>query len=151
MKTRSVLHNQGQSIYEVILAIGIVTSVLVAIVTLVVITQKNALLAKNRAEGLRLIQEASEWLRSERNADWNLFYTNAANATWCLNDLSWANTGGCTTSEFVTGMEPFRRQVTFTRATLPNGLQVKADIDILWLDQQGSHTTRSSTYFTNWQ
>lgn len=141
----------GQSIYEVVLAIGIVTSVLVAIVALVVVTQRNASLAKNRAAGIRLTQAASEWLRAERNTDWNVFYSNAATQNWCLNDLSWGNSGACSDTEFITGNEPFRRQVNFVRTTLPNGLQVRADVNIVWLDQQGTHTQTSSTYFTNWQ
>ena len=144
---------QGQSIYEVVLAIGVVTAVLVAIVALVSLTQRNAILAKNRAKATRLTQEASEWLRSQRNTDWNIFYAKAGSPakTWCLNNLDFFQQSSCSSSQYVTNNEPFRREVNLTSVNVTNGLQVRADIDVRWTDQQGTHNVTSTTYFTNWQ
>lgn len=143
----------GLSIYEVVLSIGIVTVVLVALVGLVVIIQRNTTLAKNRSEALRLNQEANEWLRDRRNQDWTGFYNYAGTAVWCLDNLTLnSNSGACGTNEYVPNYAPFRRQVRFTRTDLGGGrFQVRADIDILWVDSQGNHTISAPTYFTNWQ
>jgi Tfp pilus assembly protein PilV len=138
----------GQSIFEIVLAVGVVTVVLVALVALVSTAQKNTTAAKNRSEGTRMIQEAIEWLRYQRDLDWGTFYARTSgNPTWCLNSLDWNTQSSCTGSQ---SGKPFSREVAFTRTPSdPN--TVKAAIKVRWVDGQGSHEIKSETYFTNWR
>lgn len=141
-------NNFGQSIFEVVLAVGVVTVVLVGIVGLVALIQRNTTAAKNRSEGTKLLIEAQEWLRLERDSDWNNFYTRSGTANWCLDNLGWNNSGTCGSNEYVAN-RPFRREIAFSR-TLPN-VEVRADVRVRWTDSQGDHEIRSSNLFTNWK
>ena len=142
------MRNKGQSIFEIVLAVGFISIVLFALVSLMVQTQRNTSSSKNRADGSRLVQEATEWLRSERDSDWGAFYgRTAGNTTWCLNALGWTTSSAC--SGNMTD-KPFRREVSFTRDIAdPN--TVRADVLVRWSDSQGNHEIRAATHFTNWR
>lgn len=141
-------YQKGQSIFEVVLAIGIVTVVLIGIVALISLVQKNSTTAKNRAEGARMLMEAQEWLRNERDTDWANFYLQSGTQSWCLDNLGWSNSGQCAANEFVPS-KPFLREVRFTRLT-PN-TEVKAEVSIKWLDSGGNHEIKSATVYTDWK
>lgn len=140
--------NAGQSVFEVVLAVGVVTVVLIALVALVSQTQRNVNAAKNRSAGSRMVQEANEWLRNERDMGWTTFYARTnGNTTWCLNSLGWSSQGGCGGN--MTG-QPFRREVAFVRDN-SNSNTVEAEVRVAWTDSQGAHEIKASTHFTNWR
>lgn len=138
----------GQSIFEVVLAVGVVSVVLIGVVSLVSLVQRNTTAARNRSEATKLLIEAQEWLRRERDTDWSNFYSRSGTSTWCLNSLGWSNSGACGGNEYVPN-KPFLREVRFSR-TVPN-VEVSADMVIRWTDSQGNHEITSSNIFTNWK
>lgn len=142
------MKQSGQSIFEVVLAVGIVTVVLISIVGLVAVTQRNTNAAKTRAEASRSAQEALEWIRQERDTNWTAFYNRTAINTYCLDTLSWGNSNSCGNNELVTD-KGFIREVVFTRDPNPNA--VKTEVRVRWTDGQGTHDLRSTTQFTNWK
>lgn len=139
---------RGQSIFEVVLAVGIVTVVLVGLIALIAIVLRNTNAARTRAEAAKMLLEAHEWVRNERDTDWGNFYSRTGTSNWCLQTLAWNNSGSCGTNEYVTD-KPFRRQVTFQRITPDR--EVKSTVTINWTDSQGDHTVESETLLTNWR
>src|SRR5688572_27566704 len=128
--------SKGQSIFEVVLAVGVVTVVLIALVSLVSQTQKNVNAAKNRSEGTRMVQESTEWLRNERDRDWAGFYQRSSgNPIWCLNTLSWSQQSGCGSNMIG---KTYRREVRLVRDSTSINT-VEAEVRVAWTESQGDH------------
>ncbi len=143
--------NSGQSLFEVVLALGVVTIILVALVTLAALSIRNTTFSKNRNSATRYSQETVEWLRGQRDDDWTTFAVRAQTPTWCLPTLDWdtALIGRCGAGpgDFVLGTI-FKREVSFT---IIDATTIEAVIKVYWDDAQGTHETRTSTNFTNWR
>lgn len=63
----------GQSLFELVVAIGIVGLVLVAIVSVATISVRNTTFSKEQSLASRYTQQAMEWLRGQRDTDWDDF------------------------------------------------------------------------------
>lgn len=148
--------NRGQSLFEVVLALAISVLIIVALVALAASAIRNTTFSKNKTLATRYSQEATEWLRGERDADWTVFYTRAANPLYCLKSLSWAEAtiGACTAGQEIDST-PFKREVGFDRTVvvvggLPKNV-VETEIKVYWQDAQGIHEVKSVTNFTDWR
>jgi type II secretory pathway pseudopilin PulG len=145
-----IINNQkGQSLFEVVVAIGLIGVALVAVVGLLVQGQQNTTLSKDRSAGARAVVEVTEWLRSERDTDWGAFRTRANNSpTWCLNTLTWPSTTGVCGANAPD--QPFAKEVTLTPDANNPNCMVKATVRIKWLG--GDDTVDTTEYIlTNWK
>jgi len=140
----------GQSLFEVVVALAISALIIVTLVSLVSNSIQNATFSKNKALATSYAQEATEWLRGQRDTDVNTFEANALTPTWCLQDLSWRNTGSCDTGEEIAST-PFTREVNFTVDTVSGKTVVEADIYVFWTDSLGLHQVVSATNFSDWR
>lgn len=154
----------GQSLFEVVVALAVISVVIVSLINVTTVSIRNTSFSRNNTVASRYAQEATEWLRGERDAGWNTFTTNAHNSsTYCLNGLSW-NSGNCSTLEIIPAT-PFYRQVSFlcyinnppTPPTPPPPCNnpainiVEASVTVNWSDAQGSHVVSTPIQFTNWK
>lgn len=152
------MHSEGgQSLFEIIMALAIATLIIVAIVALAATSIRNTTFSKNKTLATRYSQEAVEWLRGERDADWETFFDiRAANPLYCLKSLTWsdASIGACLDGQEIANTA-FKREVSFTRTTVTVGGLPKdvvgAEIKVYWIDPQGIHETRTVTDFTDWR
>lgn len=147
---REVSSVRGQSLFEVVVALFVVTLIMITLVALAVTSVRNSDFSKNKALATRHAQEASEWLRGERDEDWDVFSTRAAGAPgqrWCLNSLSWpATPGGCGSSFIQDGI--FQREVTLL--TL-DPVTIETQVIVYWNDSLGRHEVNATTNLTNWR
>lgn len=158
-------YRSGQSLFEVIFALGIASIVLVAIVALSSSSVRNSTYSKNSIEATQLAQQATEWLRGQRDKCWDTQTTpsctgfvtrsNASGITWCIPDLTtWpASSGPCTASQQVTGTI-FTRSVVLTSRDLDGNTvtdAVDADVIVSWTDPQGTHDSKNHARFTDWR
>ncbi len=142
--SRLPIHLKGQSLFELVFALGMVGLILVALMSLSIKAVSNSTFSRNKTLSIRYNQQALEWLRGERDRDWTIFKSQANGSTKCLDDLSW-KTNPCTT-EKING-------TIFTRETTLSSLatdRVEATVETSWSDPSGTHISRSSTIFTNW-
>lgn len=136
--------SKGQSLFEVMIAMAIVSIVLISIVSLASLSIRATVFSRSQTEATRFTQQAIEWLQGEKSADWTTFegYITSSN-TYCLNSLTWTNPGVCSSAEIISGTI-YTRQVTFTN----NGdTTYTADVDTSWTDAQGVHTSSLSQVF----
>lgn len=158
--------NRGQSLFEVVVALGISALVVGAIVSLATNSIRNAAFSKNQSLAANYAQQATEWLRGQRDADIVSFSAKAGQSgvatSYCLPDLSNLSSlspGGtppnCT--DPIAGT-PFTRWVTFTPTvqSLPppsTGVVnlIEADVTVSWTDSQGIHKFTSATSFSDWR
>lgn len=141
---------QGQSLFEVVVALAIVTLVLIAMVALTAFSIRNTTFSKNKTLATRLAQETIEWLRGERDQDWQQFKEKAAVPFWCLKGLTWEApetvAGQCREGDFIPD-SIFTREVHFTDVSDDS---IEARVILYWTDGGGYHEVASSTIFTNW-
>ena len=147
---------RGQSLFELVLAIGISSIMIVVIVSLVNNALQGANFAKSQTLAIRYAESASEWLRAQRDADIVTFLTHAT-GTWCLKDdpltnTSWNQHNSCATTDVISGSS-FVRQVVFTVTTPAPSLKtlVLANTTVTWTDSKGTHTITNATQFTDWR
>lgn len=139
----------GQSLFEVVIALGVITIILVSLVILASLSISNATFSKDKTLATRYSLETIEWLRTERDASWDTFVTEAATPTWCVPSLSWsaASAGSCSSGSNISGTV-LKREIYFSIID-PNTVQVT--VRVYWTDAQGSHESRTTTTYTNWR
>ena len=149
MKKRNIL---GQSLVEVVLALGLITLIMVTVVAAASISITNSSFSKNQTLSTRLSETTLEWLRGERNENWENFLFQALSEgteqTRCFTTLSWENSklGNCGSAEYISDTF-LKREVDFY---LVNESAVGVTVRIYWIDAGGYHEVSSSTYLTNW-
>jgi Tfp pilus assembly protein PilV len=142
------LFSKGQSLFEVVTALGVVTVIIVALVALASNAIHNSNFSKDKALATRYSQEATEWLRGERDANWDIFAAKAVTPTWCLPSLSWmsALVGAC--GEDYISNTLFQREVSFN---VVDTKTIEVQVTIFWEDSKGAHQVASATTLTDWR
>lgn len=152
MKNNSCEKNKrGQSLVEVVVGIGLVTTVLVALVSAMNTGLGNAQFSRNKSKATIYVQEALEWVRSQRdNESWQWFVARAhstdtcGRTQYCLNSLIFT-AGSCGAGVFDT---IFTRQATLVRQSSD---QVRVDVTVSWPEGSRTATVNASTQLSNWR
>lgn len=135
---------RGQSLFEVVVAIAISALIIVGIVAMATNSIQNSSFSKNKTLAATYVQEASEWLRGQRDSDTNVFNTHVETPTWCFQDLSWNLPGACGENNKITETQ-FTRQAVFTTTTVNGKNLVESNVTVSWTDPKGIHQVSSST------
>lgn len=143
-------NQQGQSLFEIVLSIAIITAIIVGLISLVVSAIRNATFSRNETQASRYAQETTEWLRQERDHDFDLFKEKSLTPTWCLPELVWIKVGNCTDSDVVTNTS-FRREVSFSSSVQSGKTIIEVEVKVTWEDSQGEHQVKTVTSFTDWR
>ncbi len=124
--------NKGQSLVEVVLALGVAVVVILALVRATVVSMRNANFAKNESLATKYAQEAIESVRLLRDkSDWETFTPNNCKNPPDLDTLPF----------------PFSRTITCTGDENTRNVTVKVE----WTDGIGTHETKLETKLTNWK
>lgn len=147
--------NKGQSLFEVVLALSIISLIIFGVVILATASIGNSDFSRNKALATRFSQEATEWLRGQRDANWITFLANSdvAGKAWCLNSepiIGWGTQGVCASASFI-GTTIFKREVTLTTIVVNSVNAVEAKTKVYWNDSKGYHEINSVTDFTNFR
>jgi len=149
MKKRNIL---GQSLMEVVLALGLITLIMTTVVAAASISITNSSFSKNQSLSTRLSETTLEWFRGERNENWEDFLSQALSGgsqqTRCFTTLSWEDSklGSCSDTEYIPNTF-LKREVDFN---LVDQSTIGITVRIYWQDAGGYHEVNSSTYLTNW-
>lgn len=143
------MKNNGQSLFEVVVALAISALVIVALVSLVSSSIRNANFSKNKSLASTYAQEASEWLRGERDKDIKTFLANTLSPSWCFPTLDWTKVGNVCTTKIAN--TDFIRKGTFTTNFVNGKTIVQSTIKVSWVDAQGDHEVSSVTNFSDWR
>jgi Tfp pilus assembly protein PilV len=152
---------KGQSLFEVVVAIGVSALIIVAIVSLASNSIRNATFSRNDSQAASYAQQATEWLRAERDRDINIFMTNVslntpAPTTYCFSKLDWNQSTKCGASDFIKDANDttdtiFLREAVFNIDKSTGKTIIQTDISVFWTDSQGVHTVTSATNFADWR
>ena len=142
-------YTSGQTLAEVVVAIGVVVLLVTGLIFGTSITLKASQYGKARSQAVQYAQEAIEVTRSLRDSGWTTFFTygGVAPLSWCLDKAGvWtAMSGTCSTNidSFYT------RQVTLTWIEIDS--KMKVDVVVSWIDGNKTFTVPVTTYFTQWK
>ncbi len=153
---------RGQSIIEVVIAIGIVSLVMTALVSLVAVSVKNAGEAKAKAVATQYTQDALEFFRQERILlGWDTFLQTVQNrgssVTYCLDILPATPTAfaalpsaACNSTQFVDSKQLFQRQATAVIATVGGKKQMTVTVTVTWQDGAMNRQSSAVIVFNGW-
>ena len=143
---------QGQSLFEVVVAVGLSALILVGIVSLAAGSVRNSSYTRNNAQATKFAQEQIEWLRGKRDADWNGFISSIDGAGCDSTALSFSWGGDCVIDTVFSRLAIF--ECIYEGANVPcSGIvdTVDVTVEVIWTDAQGEHRVRSYTSFTDWR
>ncbi len=136
----------GQVLVELLPALGVAALAVTALVGVTTRSISNAGFSKSQSTGSAYATQAMEWIRSEKNADWQTFVTRVASLPYCINELVWpAQAGGCTASGLVGG---FSREVKLTVISATPPQQIEAAVTVSWSEAKRDFNSRQTTVFT---
>jgi type II secretory pathway pseudopilin PulG len=154
-------HNSGQTLIEIIVAIGLVIMVLITLVSALTLGIRNNQFAKDQALAKNRVREATEWFRSLRQQmGWDSFYTMITNdgpsITYCLqylpttiNDAESLGNQPCGFLEILPGSTSFYRNAIIT---IPAGTtdEVDVQVEVSWTSGGKTHSSNSTLIMKKW-
>ena len=149
MKKVLVRKNFGQTLIELLMALGAGVLIVVAIVGGVVMEGKNSQFAKNQNLATRYAQEGIELIRSQRDKlNWSAFYANYSGKPQCIDNGGnfTLMSGNCTPN---VGNNFFTRSATFTDSA-QTGINLSITVTVSWQDSSGTHRSSQTTVLTSW-
>lgn len=144
----------GQSLIEVVVAVGIVAVAVVALVSAIIFTQKTARSANLQTQATKLAEESIEQIRVVRDrrgfsylvndSCWKLVITDPADpTTW-----NFSNTAPNICPEIISlGNIAFSRSIKIEDGS--NSRQKKVTITVSWQESGGVRSVINSTFFSN--
>lgn len=134
--------NLGQSLFEVLFAVGIAAIILIAVVSLSVQSVKTSDASKNNSLATKYALEGIEWVRQQRdNTVWATF-SSYAGGVRNLGDLNW------TSGSSQIGTSIFHRTIQLTSSGADTFI---VEIRVSWDDSGGAHEVKNTTKLTNWR
>lgn len=163
---------------EMVVAMGVTAVVLVALISVMITGLYNTNLAKQTTIATDYVNEGLDWLRQERDKNWQVFYdkinalpqdgdgnpdTYPTTSGYCLSNLAFGavgvnaqpnNPNPCTnlipgTANFYRFMQGSIILGSDATSILDDEIQVK--VVVRWSDSNGIHDAQSSARFTSWE
>ena len=152
--------NKAFTLIEIMIFVSLLSMVLIVTVGYVTRLLMNMKVGEHKIYATFYVEEVSEWLISERFADWDGFQGRASfsatGTTYCLNDnLNLNNTIAILDSKIfpcpfngITGNNPliFRRTVTLRKNAAAT--QVIANVAVSWVDNGVTYTQQVENVYT---
>lgn len=152
-KQKNTLYRRGQSLVEAVVAVGLISVVLVSLMSAVTFSLGNIKVGKSRAEATKYAQEGLEWLRNVRDEDWKTFAAKAVGAgptTYCINSLSWT-LENCPPANYISGTNLVREVTLSGNGTSPaDHTKVSATLTVKWVQGNKSSDVTLNSSFTDW-
>lgn len=143
--------HQGFSLIEVLIFITILSLIFIAAAAVGTVSIRNSQNSANKLVATHYAEEAIEWLRSQKNADWVIFteYGNPPPKIYCFYTepiSTWPlTTGNCTNDQVIDSL--FRREVTVAYDIVLE--MVNIDVNVMWSEGGNNYSVPISTVFTS--
>ena len=137
-------NNEGQTLVEMVFALGVAVLVIVALVAATTVAVRNAQFARSESLAVKYAQEGMENMRVYRDASWTVFWAAANGINYGLSEST--PSGPCPSTPNLVNI--FIRCVKLEQAGTD---KVKTTVTVSWTDAKGTHSSTQISYFTNWQ
>lgn len=147
------LNRSGQSLVEVVVALGVVVALAVALITTSLVTQRTSRTAQNNTQATKLVQQNIEQVRVFRDrlgfsslsngSCLTLNTTNPDPLQWSLSNCSGPTAGG----EVITlGSIDFTRKIAIST---PDTNRKQVIVTVSWTDSGGLQSVTNTTFLSN--
>jgi len=143
-----ITHKKSFTLIEVLIFVTILSLFFVAAAAVTIASLRNLKVQEHKILATRYAEELLEWLRGEREADWNQFTTHTG--TYCFNSspiTSWGNSGNCSGYSL---NNLYKREVTLTVQGTPP-YQVNISIIVSWQELGQTYQVTINSIFTIWE
>lgn len=146
---RTVGYESGQTLLELVVALGVVAVVLMGLVSAVTSSLRYGQASRFRSRSVKYAQEGIELARKLRDAStWDVFlsYSGTGTKNWCLSESgAWSADDG--TGCPIAAGSPFWRSVAFVW----NDPVVEVTSQTSWGEHTSSTTVALKTFFSAWR
>jgi len=139
-------NKSGQSLIEVVVAVGMMALLLTTILALVALSVKNSRVAKDRAQAVSLAQEGVELMRTYRDYSWTEFIGKANGSNYALPE-DWTIGTGLSDTCPISTSSFFKRCVVLSQNPTP----VTVNVVISWKEGAQTYQTNQETHLTLWE
>ena len=139
-------NSSGQTLVEVVVAIGVVVLLVTGLIVATSVTLKASQYGKMRSLGTQYAQEAIEAARNLRDSGWSTFLLYGGTSQ-CLD-----KTGNWTPMSVSCPYDIdsiYSRTVMYTWDALNSRMNV--DVAVTWVDGAKTYSSTLSTYLTQWK
>ena len=155
MKKLRYTKKTGFSIVEILIFTLLTSMVLIAMSYATLISVRNSQSSTNKTLSTRYIQQAQEWLRGQKEIDWNVFANSLNVATYCINSLPDSisllpsQQGACTANNYgLVGR--FKRELTITSVNLDE-TEITYTVKNYWRDGVNVQSAQVSSLLAQWE
>ncbi len=138
---------RGQSLFEVMVAIGLAAMILVAIVSVSTSSLSNSTATKDNAVANKYAQEGVEWARQRRDNSWNNITSPLLNG--CLGKNTTSNLpeyGNCSRLDNI-----YDRSIVVTFNDPPTNNEAKVVVAVNWTEGSKNNSVVATTILSNWK
>ena len=143
-------NNKGQSLFEVVVAIGIIALILISVVSLSVTSIRNSNYSKNKTSANRYAQEVIEWIREEKEGGYGALedlLIGGGPTVWCLktDPLDFNDSGVCTSGEKMVNDKLFYRELQAEAKDINGQTAILVTANVRWRSSNGEHVISIKT------
>ena len=142
---------RGFSLIEVLVFISVASVFFITAISVGTYTLKNMKQDEYKLRATRYAEELNEWLRGEKEKDWDVFYGYANNNTYCFNSTSLSfpavpGNNPCSANDFsLEGL--FKRSMILSQS----GNKVITKINVSWNEGGNTFTVPLNTVYSLYQ
>lgn len=141
---RFIKNKLGFSLIEVLIFVSVLGFFFVAAISVTTFSLKNMKINEHKILATHYAEEGIEWIRNEKENDWETFVLKGTGTLRCLNNLNWSG-GIC---EYALGSPLFfKRVVTLTNS----GAQVNVEIIVSWIEGSQTMNVPIKTIVNLWE
>jgi len=139
------------TLIEVLIFVTILSLFFVVASAVTITSLQNLKVQEHKILATRYAEELLEWLRGEKEVDWNKFINYRGN--YCFNSSpipmsNWPASGNCPTASFLNNL--YKREVILNPQGSPP-YQVNVSITVLWQELGQTYQVPINTVFTVWE
>lgn len=143
---------KGQTLIEVVVALGVVVALALSLVTTTLVTQKSSRSAKNNTQATKLVQQSIEQMRVLRDRKGFSYLNTVPPKNSCLvltstnpDPQSWSLDGCPGLGEIIPlDQTNFTRRIELATGTVIDK-NLKVQVTVTWLESGGSQTVSNTT------
>lgn len=139
-------YSKGFSLIEVLVFTAVLGLFFVAALSVATFNIRNMKIQEHKILATRYAEEATEWLKQEKEDDWTMLVAHNA-GFYCLNSLNWTTysvtSPACALDNYIS-TTPFKRELSLTK---PQPDQVSAIVTVTWKDMNTDLDVEIKTVF----
>lgn len=145
MKKTNILKGvKGFSLVEVLVFVTILSLFFITAVSITTFSLRNIKIQEHKILATRYAEDANEWIRQEKEDDWQVFISRGA--VYCLNSLDWNTTTNCGENYTLGPPNIFKRYIAITKSGNPVD-KVETSLAVSWLENGISQTVLLKSVF----